>query len=109
MRTGHVEVRENDRHCGHLGCTQKFKSKKQKISHHDKLEADCAREKLLLTNLVGQFQKTLNDILANNNFCVNWVKETNEYKDLQQNLTMCSDSVMNREYFDLCVLNNLDK
>jgi hypothetical protein len=71
------------------------------------LEADCAKEKLLLTNLASRFQLTINKFFDNsniNNFCVNWVKDTPEFKELEAQINNCAENVMNKEIFEIAFL-----
>jgi hypothetical protein len=98
MRTAHCNTKLANCKCGHPGCTQKFKSRKQKLSHHDKLEPECAKEKALLTTLAGGFQNIINNLL--NNFCVN-IKDSQEYMELTEQINNCSNNVMNKEYFEM--------
>jgi len=44
--------------CSH-GCSHKFKSLRQKILHHNKLDSHCNKEKINLLKLLEQFQKTI--------------------------------------------------
>lgn len=48
--------------CRH-GCNKKFKTKKQKILHHNKLDTECRREKFYLITLIQEFHKTLEFLL----------------------------------------------
>ena len=53
--------------CMH-GCNQIFKSRKQKILHHNKLDRECREEKYRLLELLEVFQKAI-------------VKSKQEYSD----------------------------
>ena len=48
--------------CGH-GCNILFKSERQKILHHDKIDYICSEEKRNLINLIQNFNLTLNKLL----------------------------------------------
>ena len=51
--------------CQHINCFHKSKSIKQKLMHHDKLEATCLQEKNLLLNMVMLYQKSTLCLLKN--------------------------------------------
>ena len=63
IRTAHVIKNNKDTICSHLGCKHTFKTKKQKIMHHDKLEDECRSDKNYLMSLIASFKSSLNDIL----------------------------------------------
>ena len=50
--------------CPH-GCSHKFKSLRQKILHHNKLDNHCNKEKINLLKLIEQFHKTIAMITPN--------------------------------------------
>lgn len=52
--------------CQH-GCHQLFKSKRQKLLHHDKLDYICHEEKSNLINLIENFNLVINKLLPYEN------------------------------------------
>ena len=74
--------------CNH-GCNHIFKTKKQMILHHDKIDNFCFNEKKLLIKLIESYQNSVDKILSEqkmNNF-----KNTDEYQFLQQQLKRAKD------------------
>ena len=45
------------------GCNQKFKSRKQKILHHNKLDRECREVKYKLICLIEEFQSSIGYLL----------------------------------------------
>ncbi len=52
--------------CAH-GCNQFFKSNRQKLLHHDKLDFICNEEKSNLINLIENFNLVINKLLPYEN------------------------------------------
>ena len=69
--------------CNH-GCNHSFKTKKQMILHHDKIDNFCFNEKKLLIKLIESYQNSVDKILSEQN--LNNFKNTDEYQYLQQQL-----------------------
>ena len=69
--------------CNH-GCNHNFKTKKQMILHHDKIDNFCFNEKKLLIKLIESYQNSVDKILSDQN--MNNFKKTDEYQYLQQQL-----------------------
>ena len=59
-KTAHIKKENKDTICSHINCKHFFKTKKQKIMHHDKLEEECRSEKNYIMNLLSDFQKNIN-------------------------------------------------
>ena len=110
----HNELEHNDMHlfkvenykCNH-GCNHSFKTKKQMILHHDKIDNFCFNEKKLLIKLIESYQNSVDKILSKQNF--NNFKNTDEYQFLQQQLKRAKDcsidkmqleSLIEKEYKD---------
>ena len=62
-KTVHVKKNNKDTICFHLNCQYTCKTKKQKIMHHNKLEAQCRNDKNYLMILIASFKSNLNKIL----------------------------------------------
>ena len=72
--------------CNH-GCNQSFKTKRQMILHHDKIDNFCSKEKKLLINLIENYKKSVEKILSEGqNPNLNKYKNTDEYQYLQKQL-----------------------
>ena len=74
--------------CNH-GCNHRFKTKKQMILHHDKIDNFCFNEKKLLIKLIESYQNSVDKILSEQN--LNNFKNTDEYQILQQQLKRAKD------------------
>ena len=71
------------------GCNHIFKTKKQMILHHDKIDNFCFNEKKLLIKLIESYQNSVDKILSEQNS--NNFKNTDEYQYLQQQLKRAKD------------------
>ena len=79
IKTAHKICDKNDIICFHGGVCHEFKSKKQKIMHHNKLEKECRLEKNYIIRLISNYENTLNKIK-------NEIKDINleEYEEYQE-------------------------
>ena len=79
IKTAHKIKDKNDIICSHGGICHEFKSKKQKIMHHNKLEKECRLEKNYIIRLISNYENTLNKIK-------NEIKDINleEYEEYQE-------------------------
>lgn len=75
--------------CQH-GCHQLFKSKRQKLLHHDKLDYICHEEKSNLINLIEHFNFAINKLIpslkekCNNKDYISLVKQYKRTKNLSK-------------------------
>ena len=76
--------------CEHMGCNAKFKTEKEKLEHHCKMEPDCYTEREELIKLVQKYKLLMNRIvkdkkidMENNEVIVNLKKE---YEEIQSKL-----------------------
>ena len=53
--------------CEHMGCNAKFKTEKEKLEHHCKMEPDCLTEREELIKLVQKYKLLLNRIVKDKN------------------------------------------
>lgn len=73
IKTGHLMVPAKDLICNHCHDNHSFRTKKQKIIHHDKLQPECRKEKHYLIKLLSQFQETTKSLMSlndNNNIAL---------------------------------------
>ena len=79
IKTAHKICDKNDIICSHGGVCHEFKSKKQKIMHHNKIEKECRLEKNYIIRLISNYENTLNKIK-------NEIKDINleEYEEYQE-------------------------
>ena len=83
IKTAHKIKDKNDIICSHGGICHEFKSKKQKIMHHNKLEKECRLEKNNILRLISKYEKTINE-LKNENEIIKVLK--NEKQQLNEQL-----------------------
>ena len=76
--------------CEHMGCNAKFKTEKEKLEHHCKMEPDCYLEREELIKLVQKYKLLMNKIVKDKNIdkeknevIVNLKKE---YEEIQSKL-----------------------
>lgn len=76
--------------CEHMGCNAKFKTEKEKLEHHCKMEPDCLEEREELIKLVQKYKLLMNRIVKdknidtqNNEIIINLKKE---YEEIQSKL-----------------------
>jgi hypothetical protein len=60
VKTAHKICNKNDIICSHGGVCHEFKTKKQKVMHHNKLEKECRSEKNYIIKLIHTYQTALN-------------------------------------------------
>ncbi len=53
--------------CEHMGCNAKFKTEKEKLEHHCKMEPDCLVERKELIKLVQKYKLLMNRIIKDKN------------------------------------------
>ena len=53
--------------CEHMGCNAKFKTEKEKLEHHCKMEPDCLLERQELIKLVQKYKLLMNRIVKDMN------------------------------------------
>ena len=82
IKTAHKICDKNDIICSHGGVCHEFKSKKQKIMHHNKLEKECRLEKNYIIRLISNYENTLNKI-KNEIKNIN-LEEYEEYQELKK-------------------------
>ena len=95
----HNEYIEQPYSCEHMGCNIKFKSKKLKLIHHNKMEPDCSREKVSLIKLVKKFKEFLHYLNKDKNIEF----ESELYNSLKKAYQDAQDKLLENDFF-LCVL-----
>jgi hypothetical protein len=103
-KNGHVEENKNLKFsCEHQGCTLRFKTKKQKLSHHNKLELECKEEKNILIKLVSKFNKALFSLAKTSKLDLNEVEKLEEIEDLKQTYEKTTLKLQDPDFFFFCV------
>ena len=76
--------------CEHMGCNAKFKTEKEKLVHHCKMEPDCLLEREELIKLVQKYKILMNRIVKDKNIDTNKNEVINklrkEYEEVQSKL-----------------------
>ena len=103
LRTSHLDVNANDTCCSHKGCLHSFKTKRQKLMHHDKLEVQCRNEKNLLIKLLAQFKKCYMNLNADNKLNISDCGRIYLNK-IDSQIDLLKKKVMNYSIFDAIFL-----
>ena len=82
VKTSHLNYDEKDVNCFHNGLCHKFKTKKTKVMHHNKLEVECRKEKINIMKLIDIFTRAVVDIVKDNE--INYLQELKEFDDVKK-------------------------
>lgn len=105
MRTAHLNIDTKDTVCSHLMCDYSFKTKKQKLMHHDKLDEECRIEKNYLIRLLISYKETINDLmqsLPSNE--ESSIKERKEYLDMKIQNEKTQRQIMDQDQYEALFL-----
>jgi hypothetical protein len=91
-----VKKDNKDTICSHFGCKHIFKTKKQKLMHHDKLEDECRSDKNYLMNLISSFQNFFNEICSDKDK----IKFEQNYISINEQIKKVEEVVLNKEHYD---------
>ena len=76
--------------CEHLNCNSKFRTEKEKLEHHSKMEPSCLEERKELIKLLKRYKILLKRIIKDNNIDSDKneaiTRLRKEYKEIQQKL-----------------------
>ena len=108
MRTAHLETDKGNKECSHNNCNLVFKTKKQKLMHHEKLESECNGERNKLLNLITKFKQTFKQLVKENDLSVEDLEKHKEYTLLVDEYEELKENVLDRENFDSVVGKTLD-
>ena len=89
--------------CCHTGCTLRFKTKKQKLSHHNKLELECKEEKNILIKLVSKFNKAFFSIARGCNVNLTELEKLSEIEELKTTYEKTTLKLQDPDFFFFCV------
>ena len=104
LRTAHLNLNYKDIICPHLNCNHEFKTKKQKIMHHDKLECECRKEKNYLIRLLTSFKDCVENIISFHEVC-----QFKEMKDVEKQLKFTKNAISDEEQFNAIFLDKCNK
>ena len=80
--------------CRH-GCNHAFKTRRQKVLHHNKLDVECSQEKLNLLILLEKFQKSIDQLLKTPNEKFTY----RQFKRLIKQYNYTKSKVLDRDQF----------
>jgi hypothetical protein len=80
--------------CQH-GCNHAFKTRRQKVLHHNKLDVECSQEKLNLLILLEKFQKSIDQLLKTPNEKFTY----RQFKRLIKQYNYTKSKVLDRDQF----------
>ena len=98
IKTAHKICDKNEIICSHGGICHEFKTKKQKIMHHNKLEKECRLEKNYILRLINNYQKAINILRANEKIIS--LEEYDEYKELLDQKIRTEQMTTDKDLFD---------
>ena len=90
-KTMHLsENKEYPFSCEHMGCNAKFKTEKEKMDHHSKIEPDCLIEREELIKLVQKYKLFLKKVVKDSHIDPNQnevlINLKKDYEDIQSKL-----------------------
>ena len=106
VKTAHKICDKNEIICSHGGVCHEFKTKKQKIMHHNKLEKECRSEKNYIIRLINTYEKAIN-IFKNENNGLS-LNEYDEYKELEKQKSKTEKIINDKDLFDSIFSNKVN-
>ena len=106
IKTAHKICDKNEIICSHGGLCHEFKTKKQKIMHHNKLEKECRLEKNYIIRLINNYQKAINILRTNENIIS--LEEYDEYKELLEQKIKTEQMTTDKDLFDSIFSNKVN-
>ena len=106
IKTAHKIHDKKEIVCSHGGLCHEFKTKKQKIMHHNKLEKECRLEKNYIIRLINNYQKAIN-ILKKSEHIIS-LDEYKEYEELLKQRKMTEKMATDKDLFDSIFSNKVN-
>ena len=103
IKTAHKIHDKKEIVCSHGGLCHEFKTKKQKIMHHNKLEKECRSEKNYIIRLINNFQKSIKQLQKDENIIS--LDEYDEYKTVMKQKNKTEKITTDKDLFD-CIFSN---
>lgn len=104
IKTSHLKYDEKDVNCFHNGFCHKFKTKKIKIMHHNKLENECRKEKNNLLRLISIYSKAINNIVNEKNI-EEYLYKLKEFYEVEKQKNKVKNISLDNELYDSLFLN----
>lgn len=99
IKTAHINHNMKDISCLHNGICHKFKSKKTRILHHDKIENECRKEKNLILRLITGYNKAIIDLIKKNNE-EEYLSSLKEYNEIEKDIIKIKNISLDKEVYD---------
>jgi hypothetical protein len=77
----------------------RFKTKKQKLMHHNSLEPECKTERCNLVKLIGYFKRCLFTLYKNYNLTENDLLNDSDYVSLQEKYLETEQKILDTDFF----------
>ena len=87
--------------CDHIGFNIKFKTKTEKLLHHNKFEPECKVEKNSLIDLISKFKNNINMVVKLNKLNLSEIEKMDEYGKLKVEYDEAYQKIYDKEYFSL--------
>lgn len=100
VKTAHKICNKNEIMCTHRGYCHEFKTKKQKIMHHNKLEKECRNEKNFLLRLISSYDGVIKKILENEKKLDDLLGDYEEFTELQKQKEKTEKVISDKDLFD---------
>lgn len=85
--------------CNHQNCS-KFKTKRQRMRHHNKHETECVKDKSYIIKMLVKFKSTIEKLVVDNNIDIKTFISSNAYKKLKLSFnTFVESNLINKALF----------
>ena len=102
-RTGHLTVDDRDVTCSHCMGGHVFKTKKQKIMHHDKLQDECRTEKNYLINLISELKNSIDTLIEKSNKKKE-IEESSPFAEVKKQSKVTEGKIFDYEQYEALFL-----
>ena len=106
IKTAHKVCDKNEIICSHGGVCHEFKTKKQKIMHHNKLEKECRLEKNYIIRLINKYEMAIS-ILKKEDEGIS-LEEYDEYQEVLKQKNKTEKITTDKDLFDSIFSNKVN-
>jgi len=85
--------------CEHIGCNIKFKTKRQKLLHHNSVEKECKDEKDSLVDFILKFKGGLSHLVTTFDLDQKKVEKLDDYKKAVGEFEETAKKLYDSDYF----------
>lgn len=79
----------------------RFKTKKQKLIHHNNLEFECRNERNSMIKSLANFKKLLDSVIKEENLDKKEIENMQEFIDLKKSYEQAEDKLLDPDFFHL--------